>query len=54
MPIALQAIRWGDRDLYGAADWVDNAPIWVHFQSNQNDWKRLVQYGSFNEHQLME
>lgn len=40
LPLALEAIRYGDRRLFAAHPELDNTPIWVHFGSTnqENNW----------------
>ena len=35
LPIALQALRFGDRALFDAHPELDHAPIWVHFHAKE-------------------
>jgi hypothetical protein len=33
LPLVLEALRYGDRSFFAAHPQLDNAPIWVHFES---------------------
>jgi hypothetical protein len=41
LPLALEAIRYGDRSFFEAHPELDNAPIWVYFDSEIPYFKRF-------------
>ncbi len=45
LPLALEAIRYGDRYLYIAYPDLDNACIYVYFDSTDPEYRRLEQWG---------
>lgn len=40
MPLVLEALRYGDRALFAANPKLDQAPVFVHFQSSQTRYNR--------------
>lgn len=46
LPLALEALRYGDRDLFAAHPELDCAPIWVHFHSNQRRYNCVERWGT--------
>ncbi len=46
MPLALEAIRYGDRTLFPANSRLDRAPILIHFQASQPATTKL-NHGAF-------
>lgn len=46
LPLALEAIRYGDRRFFNEYPSLDNAPIWIHFGSNNPYYNRFEHWGS--------
>ena len=46
LPLALEAIRYGDRRLFTANPGLDNAPIWIHFDSINPYYNRFENWGT--------
>jgi len=45
MSLVLEAIRYGDRMLFAANPRLDQAPIFVHFQSSQPRYNKTEAWG---------
>jgi len=45
LPLALEAIRYGDRELFAAHPELDNAPIIVNFEAPNTDYDQLENWG---------
>ena len=45
LPLALEAIRYGDREFFKEHPGLDYAHIWIHFDSANPDYNRLDYYG---------
>ena len=45
MPLALEAIRYGDRTMFAANPRLDRAPILIHFQASQSRYNKTEQWG---------
>ncbi len=45
LPLALQALRYGDRALFQAHPVLDQAPVWVHFRAAQARYNRVERWG---------
>lgn len=45
LPLALEAVRYGDRALFAARPELDEAPIWVHFDSSSAEYNRFEYWG---------
>ncbi|NLK27994.1 MAG: hypothetical protein GX306_06590 [Clostridiales bacterium] len=52
LPLALQAIRYGDRIFFDAYPGLDYAPIWIHFQSQNPDYDQIENWGTFAEYKI--
>jgi hypothetical protein len=50
LPLALEAIRYGDNDLFVAHPQLDNSPIWVHFQSSNPNYNRFENWGTLSDY----
>lgn len=50
LPLALEAIRYGDRRFFVARPDLDNAPIWIHFDSTNPEYNRFECWGSPNDY----
>lgn len=48
LPLALEAIRYGDRRFFVAHPDLDNAPIWIHFDSTNPEYNRVENWGTPN------
>lgn len=46
LPLALEAIRYGDRKFFAFNSDLDNAPIWVHFDSTDPKYNRFENWGT--------
>lgn len=46
LPLALEAIRYGDRRFFVAHPDLDNAPIWIHFDSTNPEYNRFECWGT--------
>lgn len=46
LPLALEAIRYGDRRFFTAHPDLDNAPIWIHFDSTNPEYNRFENWGT--------
>jgi len=45
LPLALEAIRYGDKDFFIEHKGLDHAWIWVHFDSGNPEYNRFEYYG---------
>jgi hypothetical protein len=45
LPVVLEAIRYGDSSFFVAHPQLDNAPIWVHFESTVPQYNVTEQWG---------
>lgn len=50
LPLALEAIRYGDRELFETYKELDQVPIWIHFQSQYDEYDRLEYWGKFEDY----
>lgn len=50
LPTALKAIKYGDPYLFTAYPQFNNAPIYVHFQSQDLNYNRIEYYNTFNDY----
>lgn len=46
LPLALEAIRYGDRAFFAAHSELDHAPIWIHIDSSYPEYNRLENWGT--------
>ncbi|KAJ48741.1 hypothetical protein BD780_000863 [Clostridium tetanomorphum] len=46
LPLALEAIRYGDRKFFQTHSDLDNAPIWIHFDSTNPKYNRFENWGT--------
>jgi hypothetical protein len=44
MPLVLEAIRYGDRELFAEDSRLDQVPIWVHFRKSRNKTDNVEQW----------
>lgn len=47
LPLALEAIRYGDRALFEKHTELDDAPIWIYFDSSYPQYNKLENWGKF-------
>jgi len=45
LPLALEAIRYGDGRLFDAWPDLDNAPVWIYFDSTSPEYNRFENWG---------
>jgi len=45
MPLVLEALRHGDRQLFETNAKLNNVPIWVHFQASKTRYNKIEQWG---------
>lgn len=50
LPLALEAIRYGDRRFFAAHPEFDNAPVWIHFDSTNPEYNRFENWGTPNDY----
>ena len=48
LPLALEAIRYGDREFFSAHPELDNSPIIVFFKSTNPRFNKIENWGSFS------
>jgi len=46
LPLALEAIRYGDRTLFKRNPKLDNAPVLIHFQSTNSRFDKIENWGT--------
>lgn len=46
LPLALEAIRYGDREFFEAHPELDDAGIWVHFDSTSPEYDKFEYWGT--------
>lgn len=51
LPLALTAIRYGDRAFFDSNPILNNAPIYVHFDSSISEYNRTEYWGTFSDYQ---
>ncbi|WLR52575.1 staygreen family protein [Bacillus tianshenii] len=50
LPLALEAIRYGDRELFNLYPQLDDAPIIVYFQSSYPQFHTAQNFGTFRDY----
>ena len=50
LPLALEAIRYGDRAFFNAYPGLDSAPIWIYFDSTNPEYNRFEFWGTPNDY----
>ena len=50
LPLALEAIRYGDREFFERNMELDNAPLYIHFQSANKRFHRIEIWGSIGDY----
>ncbi|MDG5473624.1 staygreen family protein [Jeotgalibacillus sp. ET6] len=51
MPLALEAIRYGDRKFFATHSALDRAPIWIHFDSTNPLYNKFENWGTPGDYQ---
>lgn len=54
LPLALEAIRYGDRELFSAHPKLDNSPIIVYFMSSYHEFNKIENWGTFSDYMIYE
>ena len=52
LPLALEAIRYGDREFFSAHPELDNAPIVVYFMSSIPQYNKAETWGTFSDYDI--
>ena len=52
LPLALEAIRYGDSEFFSAHPDLDYAPIIVYFMSNNPEFNRIENWGTFSDYDI--
>ncbi|OPJ55837.1 staygreen family protein [Alkalithermobacter paradoxus] len=50
LPLALEAIIYGDREFFNAHPKLNNAPIWIHFDSSDPRYNRFEYWATPNDY----
>jgi hypothetical protein len=50
LPLVLEAIRYGDRILFKHNPELDNAPVFIHFKSNDRRFNKVENWGTMLEY----
>ena len=50
LPLALEAICYGERDLFNAQPHLKSAPIFVHFQAKQKRYNQIEPWGRIEDY----
>ena len=50
LPLALEAICFGDRELFEGQPELTRSPIWVHFHTSQPRYHRVERWGTVSEY----
>ena len=51
LPLALEAIRYGDREFFAAHSELGNAPVWIRFDSTNPAYNRSEYWGTPNDYE---
>jgi hypothetical protein len=54
MPLVLQAIRYGDRELFGRDPTLDQAEVLVHFQRPKAEDRKTQQLGHLSNYDIQQ
>lgn len=54
MPIALQAVRYADRAFFESMPMLDQLPVYIWFESTQDEYNRLQDFGIMNDYVVAE
>jgi hypothetical protein len=52
LPLALEAIRYGDKEFFSAHPELDNSPIVVHFVSKNPNFNTIENWGTFSDYDI--
>ncbi|WP_160691113.1 staygreen family protein [Clostridium sp. C2-6-12] len=52
LPLALKAIRYGDKDFFNAHSELDSVPIIVYFSSTDNQYNKIENWGTFSDYSI--
>jgi hypothetical protein len=52
LPLVLEAFRFGDRALFVARPELDQAPVWVHFESTNARYQKVEHWGTPAEYRV--
>ncbi|KZL90371.1 staygreen family protein [Clostridium magnum] len=52
LPLALEAIRYGDREFFSAHPELNYAPIIVYFISTNSEFNRVENWGTFSDYDI--
>lgn len=52
LPLALEAIRYGDNGLFIAHPWLDDSPIYIHFMSSIPEYNKVEYWGTFSDYRI--
>lgn len=52
LPLVLEALRYGDRELFIANPELDRAPIWIHFQSSNPRYDKIEKWGNMGDFKI--
>jgi hypothetical protein len=50
LPLVLEAIRFGDRNLFEKIPSLDNTPVFIHFQSTDNRFSKVENWGTMADY----
>jgi len=50
LPLVLQAIRFGDRNLFEKIPNLDKTPVFIHFQSTDNRFNKVENWGTMADY----
>ena len=50
LPLALEAIRYGDRFLYEKYPWLDKMPVWIYFKSVYSRYNKIEYWGRLGDY----
>jgi len=53
LPLALESIRYGDKDFFTAHPELNYAPIIVHFSSTDSQYNKTEDWGTFSDYDIM-
>lgn len=53
LPLALEAIRYGDSEFFSAHPELDSSPIMVSFISDSKKYNRVENWGTFSDYDIM-
>ncbi|AZV55400.1 staygreen family protein [Clostridium sp. AWRP] len=52
LPLALEAIKYGDKEFFGAHPELDNSPIIVYFMSTIPKFNKIENWGTFSNYNI--